>query len=379
LIGGTGLNSLNGGSGFDVADISSDTVGGYVDMALLPTGTSMTVGSNQLVNIESILFGIGNDTIVGSNLADFVQSNDGNDFLTLGLGNDTLYGGRGSDILIGGEGDDSLNSGPATYNVGEAVTSGDTDYVYAGNGNDVIFGGGRGVDVLLGEAGNDTISDADGVFTYLYGGVGSNILSSNAQTSVFLSEGTADTMASNSANAYYYRLTNGSSVTNGGAGVDQFIGGNAVSNDQVNSGGGADFLFGGAGDDFLSGGADNDVIIGQVGNDTLEGGAGVNLLWANDAGNDQIRVNVADGGTQVLEFFEAAGSNDVVRLLGSSLTSFTDFTTLRNALGSVVGTNLLLNTGSGAQLYLNLGANQSAIWFQGVSAYSLTSADFLFS
>jgi Ca2+-binding RTX toxin-like protein len=143
-------------------------------------------------------------------------------------------------------------------------------------------------------------------------------------------------------------------------------------------GSGDDFAFGGAGNDLLSGGTGNDVIIGQVGNDTLEGGAGINLLWANDAGNDQILVNIADGGTQVVEFFEAGGTTDMVRLLGSSLTSFAGYEALRADIGSVVGGNLLINAGSGAQLYLNVGANQTAIWFQGVSAYSLTSGDFLF-
>jgi Ca2+-binding RTX toxin-like protein len=178
--------------------------------------------------------------------------------------------------------------------------------------------------------------------------------------------------------AFYYRLADGTSTINGSNGVDQFIGGTALSNDSVNGGDGNDYLFGGNGNDLLSGGAGNDVIIGQNGNDTLDGGAGVNLLWANDVGNDQIRVNVAEGGTQVLEFFEAGGTNDVVRLLGASLTSFAGIEALRTGIGSVIGGNLLVNAGSGAQLYLNVGANQTAIWFQGVSAYSLTSADFLF-
>jgi hypothetical protein len=44
----------------------------------------------------------------------------------------------------------------------------------------------------------------------------------------------------------------------------------------------------------------------------------------------------------------------------------------------VQGNNLLINVSYGCQLYLNLGANQSAIWFQGINAYSLTSGDFVF-
>jgi hypothetical protein len=111
----------------------------------------------------------------------------------------------------------------------------------------------------------------------------------------------------------------------------------------------------------------------------LEGGAGINLLWANDSGSDEIRVVVSDGGTQVVEFFEGGGATDLVRLLGSTLTSFAGIQNLVTNIGVAQGANLMVNAGSGAQLYLNLGANQTAIWFQGVSAYSLTSADFLFA
>jgi hypothetical protein len=114
-----------------------------------------------------------------------------------------------------------------------------------------------------------------------------------------------------------------------------------------------------------------------LGDDYLYGGAGVNSLWANDAGKDQIRVNVLDGGTQVVEFF-GSGSGDVVRLIGSSMTSFADYANLIANTGTTIGGNLLVNAGSGAQLYLNVGASQTAIWFQGVSAYSLTAGDFLF-
>jgi hypothetical protein len=80
-----------------------------------------------------------------------------------------------------------------------------------------------------------------------------------------------------------------------------------------------------------------------------------------------------------VEFFEASGTNDVVRLLGSSLTSFAGIQNLINNIGVAQSGNLMINASSGAQLYLNVGASQTAIWFQGVSAYSLTSADFLFA
>jgi Ca2+-binding RTX toxin-like protein len=337
------------------------------------------------------------ETLLGGAGADWRYGGAGDDRLFGYGGNDTLVGGSGNDVISLGIGDDTGASGKSVDGSNETrTTTSDLDYVYGGDGNDMIRGTGRGIDVLLGEVGNDTIEDYGGSFSYLYGGAGSNVMRAASLTNVFLSEGSNDQMSSalDSATAgfntyagtdgaapasFYYRLAAGSSNVTGGAGVDQFIGGAALSNDVVTGGAGTDYLFGGAGDDLLSGGGDGDVILGQAGNDTLEGGGGVNLLWANDAGSDQILINVADGGTQVIEFFEAAGSTDVVRLLGSGLSSFAGFEALRASIGVAVGNNLLVNASSGAQLYLNLGASQTAIWFQGVSAYSLTSADFLFA
>jgi Ca2+-binding RTX toxin-like protein len=53
----------------------------------------------------------GNDTIVGSSLADDLRGSGGNDILDGGAGDDTLSGGTGSDTLIGGAGADTLAGG----------------------------------------------------------------------------------------------------------------------------------------------------------------------------------------------------------------------------------------------------------------------------
>jgi Ca2+-binding RTX toxin-like protein len=397
LVGGAGNDTLIGGNGFDVFrdfegnnviiggddygydtfDMTGTTQSFLVNYAWLAGGATFVLGTNQISGIENVIFGGGNDTLIGTANYDNITSGDGNDYIDAGAGGDNIIAGLGSDIIIGGLGDDAIRAGGYSSNFDVNAPSLDVDYVYAGDGNDRIYNGGAGTDILLGEAGNDYIHDNDGQFTYLFGGSGNNEMESFAQINVFLSEGLADTMSGGNS-SLYYRLANGASTVTGGDGIDQFIGGTALSNDSVNGGAGNDYLYGGDGNDLLSGGSGNDVIIGQNGNDTLDGGAGVNLLWANDVGNDQIRVNVTDGGTQVLEFFEAGGTNDVVRLLGSNLTSFAGIEALRTGIGSVIGGNLLVNAGSGAQLYLNVGANQTAIWFQGVSAYSLTAGDFLF-
>jgi serralysin len=355
-----GADTIRGGAGNDVVSFVSWGSAVVLDLA---SATTFSAGATTISDVEGAIGSAFDDVLYGT------------------TGINRLEGGAGNDILVGREGDDTLDAGTNTT----------IDYVYGGTGNDRVLGSTGAVDILLGEAGDDVILAGAGGANYIYGGTGSNTMSGTAALNVYISEGADDRMDSSSitgtSSSFYYRYSDGASRVFGGNGVDQFIGGNANSNDSVFVGGGDDFVFGGNGNDLLVGGNGNDVIIGQNGNDTLEGGAGVNLLWANDSGNDQIVVSVTSllppgtgdvGGTQVLEFFEAGGTNDVVRLLGSSLTAFSGIEALRNSIGAVIGGNMMLNVGSGAQLYLNLGANQTAIWFQGVSAYSLTSGDFLF-
>jgi Ca2+-binding RTX toxin-like protein len=334
--------------------------------------------------------GTGNDALFGDRGNDTLNAGAGADTLQGGVGNDVLEGEAGADFLVGGDGNDQLFAHSKTQNTGSS--DGDTligglgddrltgalgnDWLYGGDGYDFLNGNG-GNDVLIGDGGfNELFGGADN--DYLFGGSATNVLDGGDGADVLQSFGLDDTLVGGAGNDFFYRNANGASTIYGGSGVDQFNGGNATSADVFFGGDDSDYAFGGSGNDSLVGGHGNDVLIGQAGNDTLEGGAGVNLLWANDAGNDQIRVNVADGGTQVVDFFEAGGTNDVVRLIGSNLTNFAGIQALVTNIGVAQNGNLMVNAGSGAQLYLNLGANQTAIWFQGVSAYSLTSADFLF-
>jgi Ca2+-binding RTX toxin-like protein len=380
-ISGTAVNNIDGGSGDDI---------------LLGVGSANTVrggdGNDWIRVVNGIAWGdAGNDTIVGPgafsgpNLKLNARGNDGADFLAGSINSDTLSGDSGLDLLTGGDGDDWLytgaDGGTAYGDAGNDVLVGDVDAdtLAGGAGNDAFYGY-AGRDWLSGEAGDDTLQAGDGD-DVLFSGTGTNWLDGGAGDDVIFTEGVSDQVFAGSGHNYVYRnATSGGVIVTGGAGIDEFVGGDGASNDTVLGSAGNDYLFGGAGNDLLQGGADNDVIIGQVGNDTLDGGSGVNLLWANDTGSDQILVNAGVGGTQVVEFFEAGGTNDVVRLLGSSLTSFADYQNLVANISTLQNGNFLTNAGSGAQLILGFGtATQTAIWFQGVSAYSLTSADFLFA
>ncbi|MFB2898698.1 calcium-binding protein [Aerosakkonemataceae cyanobacterium BLCC-F50] len=116
----------------------------------------------------------GNDTITGSNLADIVQGNKGDDRLILGKGDDTIFGGAGNDTIAGEQGQDFISG-----DLGDDIIYGGSinnqvpdlaDIIYGGEGNDTIFGqegndflnGNQGNDYLTGGAGNDTIRGGKG-------------------------------------------------------------------------------------------------------------------------------------------------------------------------------------------------------------------------
>jgi Ca2+-binding RTX toxin-like protein len=298
-----------------------------------------------------------NNPIGGTGGPDTLTGTAGVDSITGGTGNDSLGGLAGNDTIDGGTGDDYLLGGS------------DNDLLDGGNDNDILLGD-TGNDILIGGAGTD----------YLYSGTGNNVLSGGAGLDILISEGGNDVMNGGADQNYYYRQANGSSQSFGGDGVDILVGGTFTSNDLFYGFGGDDYALGGTGNDELVGGAGNDILIGEDGNDTLDGGTGTNYLYADGTGSDLVRVNASIGlQTQLLVSFESGGTNDSVSITGSTLTSFAGFQALTTGIGTVIGGNLLQNTGVGALLTLNLGTgNQTDIWFLGTLAGGITTADLSF-
>lgn len=142
-------------------------------------GTAQTFGTS------------GNDTISGSNQADYILGlegndsivgNDGNDTLAGNMGDDSIDGQAGNDILLGGQGVDTLVGG-----LGDDQIFGNkgTDYLFGSIGNDTIRGG-QGNDELNGQEGNDVLYGDMG-FDTLFGGSGRDIfvLTRDTETDVF--------------------------------------------------------------------------------------------------------------------------------------------------------------------------------------------------
>lgn len=137
---GGGNDLIDGGADGDTVRYASTTLGVTVDLefgfASDATGVNV-IGTDTLVNIENVIGGSGNDTIVGDGAANQLEGS---------LGNDVLTGGGGDDTLYGYLADSSVTAGPnADVNAGKDGEDG-ADSLYGGAGNDELHGG----------AGNDT-------------------------------------------------------------------------------------------------------------------------------------------------------------------------------------------------------------------------------
>jgi Ca2+-binding RTX toxin-like protein len=113
LRGGMGNDTYDGGAGSDTVSYSAASKSLFVD---LTAGiANFSDGSEQLVSIESVTGGKGNDTLVGDSGANRLHGGAGNDVLRGLAGDDVLDGGLGADRfhfaaldLAGGDGRDTI-------------------------------------------------------------------------------------------------------------------------------------------------------------------------------------------------------------------------------------------------------------------------------
>jgi Ca2+-binding RTX toxin-like protein len=255
LDGGAGADALDGGPGSDTASY------GYSDAGII---ASLSAGVGAGGEAEGDTYA-SIENLGGTNFADALGGNDGNNTLYGGLGDDFLDGGDGTDMLWGGWGNDELKGG------------GGADWLGGDEGIDTVsyYESPAGVTVLLnvngvGGAGGDAEGDILGDIENLTGSI------------------YADTLG-------------------GDDGVNQLMG--MEGNDTLKGFGGADSLHGGNGNDTLYGMDGADVLRGDSGNDTLNGGAGADTMLG-DTGSDTYYVdNGADDVTEVA----GQGANDRVR------------------------------------------------------------------
>jgi Ca2+-binding RTX toxin-like protein len=402
---------MDGGAGNDTADFSyySDAVRADLSAASpealttdhlsLSSGTLRKVA--ELVSIENLVGGSGDDELTGDGGNNRIDGGAGNDTIHGGGGNDTLIDGQGWDSLYGDDGDDTLvatykdfgfdtmNGGAGTdtadfsnyqdavqidLKAGQGWTSDEADLssgtlrqvasltsienLIGGAGNDDITGddgnnridGGAGNDVIHGGNGNDTLIGGLGVDS-IYGDGGDDTLVGTYEYNPFgfdLMDGgdgndTADFSSFQTPVAIDLSSSAPMVWTTDSSGTWREIA-KLVSIENLVGGAGNDSLVGDDGGNRIIGGAGNDTIVGGNGNDILTGGF---ASRADATGFDGDDVIYGEGGDDLITVLW--GNDTVHGGDGNDTLAFTD-----------VAANLTLDLAAGHTTYIDGGPTRDA-------------------
>jgi Ca2+-binding RTX toxin-like protein len=304
LRGNAGDDRLVGGAGFDIADLSTATVG--VSASLVTGIVTGGAGNDTLSGIEMLIGGSGNDTLTGNSQNNIIRGNLGNDSMTGGGGIDSVdYRSAPGSVTV------NLAAGTATGADGDDRLSGFEQIRGSDAGNDLLIGndganylrGGGGGDVLVGGAGNDTLngstitdlvnySDSN---TVDYSAVGAGV-AVNLQTGVAEDgQGGTDTLIDIN---FVIGTTQGDTLT----------GSTALLFEQFSPGAGNDTVDGGAVTDTLNLGNSNRVSYANTSESVT-----VDLALGTATGN-------AIGSDTLINIIQAAGSSANDTLRGSNNT-----------------------------------------------------------
>ncbi|MCW2393507.1 beta strand repeat-containing protein [Sphingobium sp. B11D3A] len=391
-----GHDSVDGGAGTDtiqalydgtiiglsyIAGVETITADGHSGVYIQGSTNAdvLNFGGINLIAIEKIDGGAGNDTVSGSAGSDIIWGGAGNDILKGNAGDDLFCvtgSGDGFDSVDGGTGNDIIaaqahntviglssitavetisangfanvviaGSGNAdTLNFSSVILSGITS-IDGGNGNDVITGS-ASEDIMIGSGGDDVLSGNDGNDFFQYagnlngfdtvdGGNGLDIVSALADDTV-IGLKTFANLEMITGGAFQNVTIAGSSIAdiwNFGAltlsGIAKIDGG--LGNDSITGSAGSDTLRGSEGDDVLSGGDGDDIFqyTGATGGfDMVDGGIGNDSLQALASGTTI--------GLKSLTGIESINANGFtgVTIMGSSVADTLDFTAV--ALNGIV-------------------------------------------
>lgn len=252
------------------------------------------------------------NTILGTDLLDYITGGNGADTLWGRGGDDKINGGNGNDVIDGGIGNDSI---------------------LGGNGNDQLQGS-WGADRLDGGAGVDTVNGGDGSDVLVASGDGDTLLGGN-----WAPAGVPDTVDYSAASAGVRVLLSTSYVENrtdelhfdGTRGYAHVIGagqvaGLATSDTLINING----VIGSAFDDYLSDSSSfyfDEILNGGAGNDTLVSHGGGNYGYSTHdtliggSGDDTFMLSVYELSNDKITIVEAANQGtDTIEITGGSAT-----------------------------------------------------------
>ena len=130
LAGNAGNDVINGGGGFDWVLYTAGTDGGVTVDLGVETQNTGGGGVDTLIGIENASGSAYTDSLTGTDIAnelrgnggdDWIWGNGGADTVNGGAGSDAISGGSGADLIIGGTGNDHMwgGTGPDTFEIGD--------------------------------------------------------------------------------------------------------------------------------------------------------------------------------------------------------------------------------------------------------------------
>lgn len=287
LIGGVGVDILDGEGGNNTASYANSTLGVTVDLRLATAQVSAgNASGDTLTNIQNLTGSAYDDT------------------LTLGTNPGILRGSTGNDTLISGAGDDTLDGGADmdTASYANATTAVTVDLALAGAQNT----GGAGTDTfisienLTGSAHNDTLT-GDGNANILMGGAGNDTLDG--------ADGEDTASYANATMSVTVNLSLSAAQDTLGAGLDTLINFENLTGSAYN-----DTLLGDENNNLLSGGAGDDSLAGGGGDDTIDGGDGNDILILSGARAEyQINWDAQNGYLAIADGASDRDGNDIAR------------------------------------------------------------------
>ncbi|HYI39418.1 MAG TPA: calcium-binding protein [Allosphingosinicella sp.] len=319
LIGGTGDEYLRGDSGDDLIDGGSgwDRVAFFtamsgiaVDLRIQGVAQNTGVGSDTLVGIEHasgtefadvILGNDGDNWLWGENGDDSINAFGGSDLVEVGPGNVSADGGAGNDTFSVWANDAALAGvavslllqgaaqatgiGTMTLSGFENLSGSDGDDTLTGDGNSNVLAGDSGNDALAGGAGNDVLYGDGRIIVDTHGTGYSGPITTYVDVEADFPGG---------------GFLDGNDVLEGGDGDDSLWGGGGSDTaSYAGSGGGqfvslvSGFASGAAGEDDLH---DIENVLGSAHDDQMLGNSGANVLTGGN-GHDYVR---AGGGSDIL-------------------------------------------------------------------------------
>ena len=271
LLGGASRDVLEGGFGADVLDGGDGDDWVQYDLSDAGVIVNLATGTAQGGHAEGDTL-TGFEHLGGSQYADQLTSDAGNNYLWGGGGADTIDGGAGFDLAFYTLSDAGVTIDLATGTIQGGSAEGDTltgiEGLYGSMHGDHLSGDAEDSANLYGWFGDDTLEGGAG-YDYLEGGAGADMVDggegndiagyweSDAGVTVNLATGTAQG-----------GHAEGDTLT----GIESIYGSDHA--DHLTGDSGDNTLLGKAGNDTLDGGAGSDFLNGRAGEDLLTGGEG---------------------------------------------------------------------------------------------------------